>query len=1011
MPSEIDSPVGRWYNTVAMTVVGRWCEHLIEAGWLLAVVLVAVFLNPFSTRVFEPDRIVLFRSLMLLCLTLAVVHRLERGVSLPRSPAAALAPLRRWRPHPIAAVALLWGLLYLAATVTSIAPRVSWGGGYQRLEGTYTWLAYLVLFFLVLSFLRQPAQLERLVTVLIATTLPVALYGVMQHFRITLLAFSGPGAETIPGRVVSTLGNSIFVAAYLALVIPLTLWRLLGASTAWTETRAPVHGVRAVTYAGIALLQFVCIVFTQSRGPLLGLAVELIVFAFGIALSRGRQRLARFVLGAVVAGMLLGVVLIGPWGPKTWLRNVPVLTRLSGLQNDPTVQGRLLAWQGTLAALQAEPQRLILGYGPETLIRVFSRYMPPRLAALERGATFDRAHNEVLDTLFHTGLIGLAVYLLLYGLLLTYGVRWLKVARTRREVGVLSGLLAGGGLLGALLLRLVHGDWVLVGVGIPTGMVGGLLLYFIGQTMWGKPNVPPEASRETTLLLAALLSAIVGHFVEVQFGIGIVATLSYFWLYAALMVALGTGRLHPLSDAPSVSSPAAGASPPRRAQSDASRRTRRGGKHARRPRRSEPATVHIAMQATGPLIAESLVAALLLGSLAYAFLHGFNVQGARGPALVLIVATWLGAGVLILVERARTTGLASAFVIDAPLYAVASLAWALPFVLYHRANAQTLERLQASYLAFVVWLLLTLIAIAVALGIGEPSPRRVVQQDQAVLYPALLILALALIWTTNLRAVRADIYHKIGVTTMEAGLWDQAIPSFRHAIALAPNEDSYYLYLGSAYVEQAQVAPDAQTKETWMEQARQTFERGWALNPTNSDHPRHLGRMYRVWAGFAAAPQLREERLRKAWQAYQAAVRLSPQSAELRVEFGRVLLALGRADEAERQFRKAVELNVGGQMAQAYAGLGDVALLRGDAEGALKAYQKAVRYNGQSVLQEKLRAVSEHSKDVKLRESLALVYAALGRTNDALKALQAAADIAPDAEQAEVQALMKRLQH
>jgi len=984
-----------------MTVVGRWCRYLIEAGWLLAIPLVAVFLNPFSTRVFEPDKVVLFRSLMLLCLVFAVIHRLEQGISFPRSPTAAIGRLRKWGQHPIVVVALLLGLIHLAATMLSIAPRVSWGGGYQRLQGSYTLLSYLVLFFSVLSFLRQPTQLERLVTVLIVTTLPVTFYGIMQHFEITLLAFSGPGAETIPGRVVSTLGNPIFVAAYLALVIPLTLWRFLSAIASWLETRVWAHVARAGIYGVIGSLQLLSVAFTQSRGPLLGLAAELVVFAFAAALTRGRRRLAQFAVGAVVSGTLLGVALIGPWGPKALPRDVPVLARLSQLQNDPSIQGRLLAWQGALSALQAQPEHLILGYGPETMIRVFNRYMPPRLAALERGATFDRAHNEVLDTLFHTGLIGLIGYLLLYGLIFLYGVRWVGLARTRQQIWGLSGLLAGGGLAAALLVRAVRGDWVLVGLAVSMGMVGGVLLYLIGQAVWRKVNEQTDMPLGTTLLLTALLSAVVGHFVEVQFGIGIVSTLSYFWLYTALMIALGTGRLSPASHQP----------PPLPASNPSPRRSpRRTSRRPRRERRTEPTAIRIVMQDTGPLIVESLIVAFLLGSLAYAFLHGFNVQGARGPALLLITATWLAAGILILVERARITGLISAFVVDAPIYAVASLAWALPFVLYHRINAQTLDRLQSSFLAFAVWLLLSLIAIAVALGIREPAPRKVVQQDQAVLYPALVILALALIWTTNLRSVRADIYHKIGVTTMEAGLWDQAIPSFRNAIALAPNEDQYYIYLGSSYVEQAQIASDPQVKEAWMEQARQTFERGWSLNPTNSDHPRHLGQMYQAWANFTSNPQLRRERLRQALEAYQAAVALSPQNAELRVELGRMLLVLGRLNEAEAQFQKAVELNVREQLAWAYTGLGDVLLLRGDPENALKVYQKAVGYNRQGVLREKLRAVSENGNDVKLRESLALVYAALGRTDDAMKALRAAADIATDAERAEVETLMERLQ-
>jgi hypothetical protein len=41
------------------------------------------------------------------------------------------------------------------------------------------------------------------------------------------------------------------------------------------------------------------------------------------------------------------------------------------------------------------------------------------------------------------------------------------------------------------------------------------------------------------LWLLALTSAVVAHFLEIHFGIAIAATRTYFWLFAAVMVAIG----------------------------------------------------------------------------------------------------------------------------------------------------------------------------------------------------------------------------------------------------------------------------------------------------------------------------------------------------------------------------------------------------------------------------------------------------------------------------------------
>ena len=43
------------------TKIDQWCEAVIEAGWLAALVLSPLFFNVFSSRVFEPDKISLLR--------------------------------------------------------------------------------------------------------------------------------------------------------------------------------------------------------------------------------------------------------------------------------------------------------------------------------------------------------------------------------------------------------------------------------------------------------------------------------------------------------------------------------------------------------------------------------------------------------------------------------------------------------------------------------------------------------------------------------------------------------------------------------------------------------------------------------------------------------------------------------------------------------------------------------------------------------------------------------------
>ncbi|NLD43341.1 MAG: hypothetical protein GX657_07590, partial [Chloroflexi bacterium] len=296
------------------------CESFIEAGWLLALVVVPLYFNVYSSRVFEPDKIVILRSLATLMAVAGLVRYAHERLQRPADasdgqPGPAFgwrSPAVGWR-SPLVLPALALAAVYVLATALSVVPRVSLWGSYQRLQGTYTTFAYLVIFGLLLVHLRRREQLERLLMALVLASLPVSLYGLLQHYRLDPLPWGGDTTF----RVASTMGNPIFVAAYLIMVVPLTIarlaqqiaravqgagareralvgavvglalaaqvfaWALLGltwgvlvalvtsaalAVTAALLRRPPAALLYIAAYVLILGAQVVCVFFTQSRG-------------------------------------------------------------------------------------------------------------------------------------------------------------------------------------------------------------------------------------------------------------------------------------------------------------------------------------------------------------------------------------------------------------------------------------------------------------------------------------------------------------------------------------------------------------------------------------------------------------------------------------------------------------------------------------------------------------------------------------------------------------------------
>ena len=149
--------------------LARWCDGLIEAGWLAAIIAIPLFFNIHSDRVFEPDKLTLLRSIALLMSAAWLVKFIDQQ-GWQKGPL--LDPRQEnsiWR-MPFVLPVFLLVLTYLISNIFSVTPRVSWAGSYQRLQGTYTTLSYIVIFALIISTMRTRGQVSRVITAVIITS-------------------------------------------------------------------------------------------------------------------------------------------------------------------------------------------------------------------------------------------------------------------------------------------------------------------------------------------------------------------------------------------------------------------------------------------------------------------------------------------------------------------------------------------------------------------------------------------------------------------------------------------------------------------------------------------------------------------------------------------------------------------------------------------------------------------------------------------------------------------------
>ena len=1094
------------------TKVSVFCDKVIEAGWLLALIVIPLFFNLYSSRVFEPDKLTLLRSITVLMVAARLIRWAEEA-SAKRAGRDETSPSHgtaQWLRTPLVVPTLLLAVVYLLATATSVVPRISLWGSYQRLQGTYTTFSYVVVFLLMLENLRRQEQLRRLWTAIVLTSLPISLYGLLQHYQLDPLPWGGD----VTFRVASNMGNAIFIGSYLIMVIPLTLARtiqiqssilkdyglkakigfglffwsiLLLQMWSWAALgferglatgllvimmlaliaaylRRPI--ARFVLLGGYGLIlstQTICLVFSQSRGPLLGMIAALLFFCLLYAFCRRWRTTIVVFTGSAFVLLLLLVLINLPNTPLAAIRDIPYVGRLGKVFEieGGTGKVRVLIWEGAVEMLKANPLRTLIGYGPESMYVAYNPFYPPDLAHYEaRNASPDRSHNETFDALITTGVLGLALYMLIFGGALYYGLKWLGLIPSRRREHSFYICSAAGALLGIIVPLAVEGSLRFAGVGLPIGFIGGVSVYMVlsalMDTFKGTAKAlgaeKPRLSGWSLLLTIALLSAIVAHFVEINFGIAIAATRTYFWAYLALLILLGQKLISVDSPVESRRSSQATGETTSKGRRQGSRRKGKRRREADRHKANLVAQTAVRVESLRTqLIAIALVVSVVLITMAWDYTT--NSQALKNPFAVIITSltTMASARMPERVSLGMTWFMLAVFVLSL-LIAIPELAegedkerptsWWLSFygmfalvaggigglfMLLHAVNlrpgVRISELIYGYYAAiFVVWMIL-----ASTLYFGAPRPTRLTRGTMAIGYLPLLVACVFLIDGANIRIIKADTLYKQGLRYDQARNWDYAIHFYRQAVDAVPSEDYYSLFLGRALMEKAKTESDSNLRDAYFNESLESLEQARQLNPLNTDHTANLARIHRTWAESDPEGASRDEKLQQALDYYEQATKLSPHNAQLFNEWGLIYYLLGEFDKALEKLDESLILD--DRFTQTYLLMGEVYLARKDWRQMILVHEQATALNPRLVqgwssigyaysqLQEfdkaieaNLRVVEIAPDDYGTLKNIAILYSETNQTQKALSYAKRAIAVAPEKDKPTLETFTKRLQ-
>ena len=278
------------------------------------------------------------------------------------------------------------------ATVFGVDPYRSFWSSFERMEGLVTYI-HLYLLFILLGALLQSEKLWRwFFHTSIGVSLVISFIALSQLFGYIPIVQSSE-------RLEATFGNATYLAVYLLFHIFLAAYYLF-------RTKHHARLIKGI-YAGIIFFESAMLLFTETRGAIVGLVAGIIVIAaLNAYANRGRAR--KIAIGVLVGTFLL-TALFAAVRDTELVQNQRILRRMANISVTEIATSRFTIWK---MALKGAAERPILGWGPENFMAVFSKYYDPNLYNQE--PWFDRAHNVFLDWLVGGGIAGLLTYLSLF---------------------------------------------------------------------------------------------------------------------------------------------------------------------------------------------------------------------------------------------------------------------------------------------------------------------------------------------------------------------------------------------------------------------------------------------------------------------------------------------------------------------------------------------------------------------------------------------------------------------
>lgn len=407
---------------------------------------------------------------------------------------------------------LLFLFSQILATVFSIDRHVSIYGYYSRFHGgLLSTVSYVLLYYAFVSN-RDLLVFSRLLLFTFSSVVVVIFYGVLEKFGIDAHLW----VQDVQNRVFSTFGQPNWLAAYIAVILPLFIHKIIQHVPKQKITLKSIPAHREILlFSVLAILSYICLLFTKSRSGFLGFwLADVLIWAgvFYFAKKAGMQSsIKRLFIFFHILLVICNFVIRTPFAQYNRFATVDLFNAAPAPIETPSFSDtviqvgvtdsadiRRIVWQGAIDIVRDYP---LFGTGPETFAFAYYKYRPAaHNLTSEWELLYNRAHNEFLNIAATSGLFGLGTYLLLLATVILWTFKKIWTSGNFEKQHLLIALLAA---YISILVTNFFGFSVVV-IALFLFLIPALILY---QTtaLPAAPSLPPLTfPRNLALLLVGI---------------------------------------------------------------------------------------------------------------------------------------------------------------------------------------------------------------------------------------------------------------------------------------------------------------------------------------------------------------------------------------------------------------------------------------------------------------------------------------------------------------------------